>query len=182
MNIDGSGNYSIEPSEQSFEFKASGITVATVTKNDEVLGFRLPTALASEQFAITSSENRGRVVSLLDRDLSPIARIAFERQRARRAPLRCTIAFHDDTVLELRMDGPTGLHLIDASGKVRGLGSFRGAQLAQGIDILLVHPDPRWVPMTIFAIFLLMALRLNSLEGKEQPWSEHAQPAPERPS
>jgi hypothetical protein len=179
--VDGSGNYSIEPKEKSFEFKASGITIATVTKNDEVLGFRIPVALASEQFAITSSENRGRVVSLLDKDLSPIARIAFERQRTRRAPLRCTIAFHDDTVLELRMDGPTGLHLIDASGKVRGLGSFRGIQLAQGIDILLVHPDPRWVPMTIFAIFLLMALRLSSLDGHEHPWSEMPESAPKYP-
>ncbi|NNN13216.1 MAG: hypothetical protein HKL81_05665 [Acidimicrobiaceae bacterium] len=66
--------------------------------------------------------------------------------------------------MAMKVDGPTGLHLIDSSGDVVLIGSAKSGPIGSGLDVLIVKPIQTLMPYGIFGVLLAMILALTSLD------------------
>jgi hypothetical protein len=77
--------------------------------------------------------------------------------------------------LEVRTDGPTGLHLVDQRGTVLALGSLHGKTPHEGLDLIILTPERELLPLGYFGIFLMVIDATAALEGSPILWSDEAQ-------
>ncbi|MGC8464923.1 MAG: hypothetical protein ACP5O0_03215 [Acidimicrobiales bacterium] len=167
----GSGGYGIVPNEHGLGFLAGTTEIARATKIEEVIQIRRPSALSSELFALSSTGTDRRVSVLLDRSLNPLAQITFYVNAKRQAVEHCAVELPQKAIaLELRTDGPTGLHLVDQNGAVIALGSYRGCTPRDGLDLIIVRPDRDLLPLGYFGIFLIMVDAAASLNENPVNW------------
>jgi hypothetical protein len=91
--------------------------------------------------------------------------MVFNLPTSKQAPIFARIQTTDGrSRMAMKVDGPTGLHLIDSSGDVVLIGSAKSGPIGSGLDVLIVKPIQTLMPYGIFGVLLAMILALTSLE------------------
>lgn len=167
----GAGSYGIVPSSGGFTLSVGSSDIATASRQEEVIQIRRPSAFSSEIFILSSDLTDRYMSVLLDRSLHPIAQITYSAQLRRAADRTCDIILPaNGALLQLRTDGPTGLHLVKSDGGVVALASLRADSPGAGLDIAMVSPQPDMLPLGYFGLFIVALVAHAHHSDDPLPW------------
>ncbi len=167
LSPDGSGSYQLIGDKDGFHWLAGETEVAIAVPLDDVWQIRHASTHTS-QFYLISHQLEGKVsTALLNRALQPSTTMVFNLPSSKHAPVFARIQTADGrSRMAMKVDGPTGLHLIDSSGDVVLIGSAKNGPIGSGLDVLIVKPIQTLMPYGIFGVLLAMLLAQSTLEGR----------------
>lgn len=175
---DGSGTYSLEGISGRFGWLAGGVTLAEARPKGDIWHIYRAGATEPELYLLSSFLGESVGVSLLDNHLEACAQLSFQRPQSPKQPIFCNvISAWTTTRLALKLDGPTGVHMIDSSGNVLLLASPKDKGFLFGLDVSIVKPELGFVPFGYFGIMLSVILAQSAFAGLDA--SDQAE-APQR--